>query len=169
VAQQATITRIAGGLIYDFPNEKSCIPPHTHDEVSHYCYVIKGLFEISCETGKFLAKPGDYIDFPIGENHCIQPLEPGAVFNRFHGVCAPEQLVDLLESDLGNLRSASMKKQTQTLLWVAGAGALLYYLFAKSGTAGVTYGGASGPGTAACPNPTMGCKNFGVNCPTSWC
>ncbi len=151
---KASVNRIANGLVYDFPDEKSCIPMHTHDEVSHYAYVLSGMFSITCDGGELLAKPGDYIDFPVGEKHCIQPLGRAAVFNRFHSPCDTAQLEGLVQSDLANLRSATMQKSTQNLLMIGGAAALLYYLFVKKGS-GV--------------NADMGGKNFGV-CPQGgWC
>lgn len=98
-----SITQIANGLIYRFANNRSCIPPHAHYPISHYTYVLDGQFCISCDDGELVASPGDFIDFPCGENHCIQPFSAGAVFNRFHSPCNPDQLERLIESDLANL------------------------------------------------------------------
>lgn len=99
-----SITQIANGLIYEFPDTTSCIPEHAHNPVSHYCYVLEGQFLITCDDGELVANPGNYVDFPCGENHSIQPLCAGAVFNRFHVPCGEVQLGRLIESDLKNLR-----------------------------------------------------------------
>jgi len=98
------ITSCCGGLIYSFPDENSCIPPHTHDVISHYAYVLHGEFLIKCSDGEYIAKKGNFIDFPIGENHSIHPLGRAAVFNRFHPPCGDDQLDSLIGSDLQNLR-----------------------------------------------------------------
>lgn len=155
MSERASVCRVADGLIYSFPDASACIPPHTHEEISHYSYVLSGTFKICCESGEYLAKPGDFIDFKLCENHCLLPQGKAAVFNRFHKPCNPDQLAGLLNSDLANLEGAAMKKSTQELLLVAGAAALLFYFFSKK--------------AAACPNADMGGQNFGVKCPQSWC
>ena len=99
-----TVTPIASGLIYDFPDASSCIPPHAHNPMSHYTYVLAGEFVITCDDGELIAGPGNYIDFPCGENHSIVPLCEGAVFNRFHAPCNALQLGRLINRDLRNLR-----------------------------------------------------------------
>lgn len=103
-----SITQIANGLVYRFPDTRSCIPPHAHNPVSHYTYVLEGQFLIACDDGELIAGPGNFIDFPCGENHCIQPTGRGpfAVFNRFHAPCDPSQLEQLIQSDLANLGGA---------------------------------------------------------------
>jgi hypothetical protein len=95
---------LAGGLVYDFPDARSRIPPHTHEQMSHYSYVLAGEFLISCEDGEIKMKPGNFIDFACGENHCLQPLGAAVVFNRFHEPCASwQQLESLIRWDLNNL------------------------------------------------------------------
>jgi len=98
----------ANGLIYQFPDAQSCIPPHTHEVMSHYTYVLYGQFVIACDDGELSAGPGNFIDFPCGEQHYIQPLGAGAVFNRFHPPCANFGALErLIHNDLRNLRATA--------------------------------------------------------------
>jgi glyoxylate utilization-related uncharacterized protein len=99
-----SVTALAGGLVYDFPDARSRIPPHTHEQMSHYSYVLAGQFEISCDDGTMIMQPGNFIDFACGENHYLQPLGAAVVFNRFHAPCSSwDELEGLIERDLNNL------------------------------------------------------------------
>lgn len=120
MTSNVNVTRIANGLIYEFPDSKSCIPPHTHEGMSHYTFVLSGVFNISCRDGTLIAKPGDFIDFDCGENHCIQPLGQGAVFNRFHPPCDAQAVSVLLRGDLVNLDREMSRQRWKTAAYLIG-------------------------------------------------
>lgn len=68
-----------GGVIYDFDQAGDVLPEHNHDDsTAHFSIVARGSFEVRGRGWKRIAKLGQIIDFPAGQFHEFEALEPGS-------------------------------------------------------------------------------------------
>lgn len=70
------ITGDINGMIYDFELAGDILPKHIHDETNvHITIVCTGKVKAYSHDWEIEAKPGQIIDFRVGEPHEIMALE----------------------------------------------------------------------------------------------
>lgn len=67
------------GVVYDFLESGDILERHSHDEnTAHISIIARGSFEVRGDGWKRDALLGQIIDFPAGQFHEFEALEPGS-------------------------------------------------------------------------------------------
>lgn len=68
-------------LVYSFPKKGDILPMHKHDEdMIHITIITNGLFKVSGPWGEITAKPGQILDWAVGQEHELVALEDNSKF-----------------------------------------------------------------------------------------
>lgn len=68
-------------LIYSFPKKDDILPKHKHDsDMVHITIVTNGSFKVSGPWGEIVAKPGQILDWAVGQEHELIALEDNSKF-----------------------------------------------------------------------------------------